>query len=176
MPPTRIHQALLQNPPTLIYLKDISTYVDDGGKEAITKALKVHCPPFDDHEGKVLLTFQGKGLQIFVFVFNKTITFTEAHTKREYYDLVPGPPNPTIGVPPDLCLPFNPLYFLPTFAADKCSFKAFEVFTQTDDRIQPAYFNDLSLEPLDESHRKDFFVNFLCVHYPHILTEKEYRI
>ena len=42
-------------------------YVDDGGKEAITKALKVHCPPFNDHEGKFLLTFQEEGLQIYVF-------------------------------------------------------------------------------------------------------------
>ena len=151
-------------------------YVDDGAEEDITKALKAYCPPFDGPKGKFVLIFEGEGLQIFVFVFDETITFTEAHTKSGYYNLLPQPPNLTIGVPPDLCLPFNPLRFLPTFAADMCSFNAFKTFTETGSNIQTACFNTLPLEPLDENHRKKFFVGFLREHYPHILTEKEYRI
>ena len=96
MPPTRIHQPVrLRNPPTSFMLKDISTYVqDDADKGAI--ALQAYCPPFDDNDGKFWLTFQNEELQIYVFAFNKTITFTESHTVKKYCNLVPGPPSPTM--------------------------------------------------------------------------------
>ena len=146
--------------------------MDNAGVMAIMKALKTHCPPFKDYDGKFLRSCVQKDFQIYIFTFKTTATFTECHTNKKYHALVPGPPSPTIGIPPFLRLPFHPQELLPTFAADQCSFEA---FTQSDDRVQ-LDITDLSLNSLNENFRKEFLATFLRQHYPHISTENEYVI
>ena len=44
-------------------LKDIQSHVDNAGVRAIMKALKTHCPPFKDYDGKFLRSCDGKFLR-----------------------------------------------------------------------------------------------------------------
>ena len=102
-------------------LKDIQSHVDNAGVRAIMKALKTHCPPFKDYDGKFLRSCVQKDLQIYIFTFKTTATFTKCHTNKKYHALVPVPPSLTICVLTSLKLPFNPTEFLPTLASDECS-------------------------------------------------------
>ena len=74
-------------------LKDIQSHVDNAGVRAIMKALKTHCPPFKDYDGKFLRSCDGKflcscvqkDLQICIFTFKTMATFTECHTNKKYH-------------------------------------------------------------------------------------------
>ena len=49
------------------------------------KALKTHCPPFKDYDGKFLRSCVQKDLQIYIFTFKTTATFTDCHTNKKYH-------------------------------------------------------------------------------------------